>query len=62
MKKYSAPIIEILSFDEEEIILQNSGMTAAEAVTAMQGNDAGLGTASSDVNLHMTTVKVTELD
>ena len=47
MNKYVKPIIEVLSFDEEEILTASGGYDAAKAVTAMMGDDAGYNTGSN---------------
>ena len=64
MNKYVKPIIEVLSFDEEEILTtsaaKTSGYDAAKAVTAMMGDDAGYDT-GSNTNVSITSVKVTSL-
>lgn len=62
MNKYVKPIIEVLSFDEEEILTASGGgYDAAKAVTAMMGDDAGYNTGSNK-NVSITSVKVTSLD
>lgn len=60
MNKYVKPIIEVLSFDEEEILIASGGYDAAKAVTAMMGDDAGYNTGSNK-NVSITSVKVTSL-
>lgn len=60
MNKYVKPIIEVLSFDEEEILTASGGYDAAKAVTAMMGDGAGYNTGSNK-NVSITSVKVTSL-
>lgn len=60
MKNYKQPLIDVLLFDEEEV-LTASGYTAANAVTKMMGDDAGYSTKSS-TNINISTVKVSGLE
>lgn len=58
MQKYNKPVIEVLAFDEEEILTESGyGYDAAKAVTAMMGDDADYTNSSTSI----TTVKVTSL-
>jgi hypothetical protein len=59
MKKYTKPRIDVLLFDEEEV-LAASGYTAAQAVTQEMGDDdiATKGTSGRSI----TTVNITKID
>lgn len=63
MIKYTEPYIEVLLFDEEEIIMVSAttGYDAEKAVTYMMGQDAGLDR-DSNSNVSITSVKVTSLE
>lgn len=62
MIKYTEPYIEVLLFDEEEIIMVSmTGYDAEKAVTYMMGQDAGLDR-DSNSNVSITSVKVTSLE
>lgn len=61
MKQYKTPYIEVLLFDEEDIVTTSAynGYTATQANTYQMGEDAGMGSGS---NVKISTVKVTELN
>ncbi|MDO5396937.1 MAG: hypothetical protein Q4G33_03320 [bacterium] len=64
MKKYNRPIIEVLLFDEEEVLTtstMNMGFDSEKAITKMMGDDAGLNT-NSNTSVSITSVKVTNLN